>query len=222
MLIADDFDRAERDDAKEQVGGGWGTNSKSRTGGNKQVDLRDGALHIVRHAAADHGVSVTHEAAFADAVLTLRFKLDGKGDDLGVNVADMSERSVHAGHLFVTRVRLNRLELTDLKTGLMNLALREKRLAGTLSAAEAGVVGDEAGRVPAGPRRRRMARPGGADRARDADGEDRRGGGRGRSPRRASATRPRPACGWRWRDTAWVDDVRLVRLDGGGAASGTE
>ena len=46
VLLQDDFERAEKDDAEEQVGGGWGTNSKSRAKGHKQVDLEDGALHV--------------------------------------------------------------------------------------------------------------------------------------------------------------------------------
>ncbi|MEM9701299.1 MAG: hypothetical protein AAF907_02495, partial [Planctomycetota bacterium] len=62
VLLHDEFDRAEQDDSKEQVGGGWRTNSKARANGHKQVDLveRDGggAMHIVMHPSADHGVSV--------------------------------------------------------------------------------------------------------------------------------------------------------------------
>ncbi|MCA9173741.1 MAG: DUF1080 domain-containing protein [Planctomycetales bacterium] len=128
VILEDDFSREEADPAKEQVGNGWGTNSATRAKGVKQVDLADGAMHITMAAVADHGVSVRHDAEFRDATISLRFKL-GKGDDLGINIADLKEKSVHAGHICVARVQLNRVELTDLKTGRMHLETRERRLA---------------------------------------------------------------------------------------------
>ncbi|MBM82384.1 MAG: hypothetical protein CMJ78_17600 [Planctomycetaceae bacterium] len=132
VLLDDDFNRSEKDPTKEQVGNGWGTNSARRAKGVKQVDLVDGAMHITKAKVADHGVSVTHEAAFRDAVIQLRFKLGSK-DDLGINIADMKEKSVHAGHICVARIRPKRVELTDLKTGRMNLKLRQRRLEGKLT-----------------------------------------------------------------------------------------
>lgn len=129
VILDDDFNREEQDPAQEQIGNEWGTNSRSRAQGVKQVDLVDGAMKIMRAKVADHGVSVTHEAAFQDAIITLRFKL-GSGDDLGINIADMNEKSVHAGHLCVARIRLGDLEISDLKTGRMNLERRNRRLAG--------------------------------------------------------------------------------------------
>ena len=56
LLIQDDFEREESDPEKEEVGNGWGTNSRSRAKGVKQVDLVDGAMHITRADVADHGV----------------------------------------------------------------------------------------------------------------------------------------------------------------------
>jgi len=129
VLLADSFERSENDDSKEQVGNGWGTNSRSRAKGQKQVDLANGAMHVTRAKVADHGVSVFHEVAFRDAVIRLRFKL-GKGDDLGINIADMKEKSVHAGHICLARVRLNKVEISDLKTGRMKKEHREARKAG--------------------------------------------------------------------------------------------
>ena len=151
LLIDDDFERTEADDSKEQVGGGWSTNSKSRAKGNKQVDLADGAMRITRHPEADHGVSVVHEAAFEDAVFECRFQL-GVGDDLGINIADMKEKSVHAGHICMAKVKILPpkkgknggknggtknadkpnavVELHDLKTGRMQLELRNRLKAG--------------------------------------------------------------------------------------------
>ena len=126
ILIDDDFNRQEENNAFEQIGNGWGTNSKKRAKGVKQVDLVDGAMRITRAKVADHGVSVFHEAAFKDAVVSLRFQLS-KGDDLGINIADMNEKTVHAGHICVARLQLNKLEIKDLKTGSMELARRKRR-----------------------------------------------------------------------------------------------
>jgi len=133
ILLEDSFDREEAEPAKEQVGNGWGTNSRTRAKGKKQVDLVEGAMHVTRADVADHGVSVFHDVEFRDATIQLRFKLGAK-DDLGINIADMKEKSVHAGHICVTRIRLKKVELTDLKTGRMNLALRQRRLGGKLTA----------------------------------------------------------------------------------------
>ena len=135
ILLEDDFERQEADPSKEQVGNGWGTNSVARAQGVKQVDLENGAMKITRADVADHGVSVTHETAFRDVVITLRFKL-GAGDDLGINIADMNEKSVHAGHICVARIRPQQVEISDLKTGRMDLARRTRRLAGEETAAD--------------------------------------------------------------------------------------
>ncbi len=132
LLLKDDFERDEPDQKTEQVGNGWGTNSRTRAKGNKQVDLVDGAMHITRHAVADHGVSVHHDVDFRDAKIELRFKLGAK-DDLGINIADMKEKSVHAGHLCVAKIRLNKVQIVDLKTGSMDLEMRTRRLAGELT-----------------------------------------------------------------------------------------
>ena len=129
LLLSDDFERTEKDDSKEQVGNDWSTNSRSRAKGEKQVDLKDGALHITRAEVADHGVSVVHEVAFRDATIRLRFKLRPQ-DDLGINIADMKEKSVHAGHICMARIRPKKVEITDLKTGRMKKELRDARKAG--------------------------------------------------------------------------------------------
>ena len=62
LLFEDDFERKESQEKTEEIGKGWGSNSKKRAKGNKQVDLKDGAMHIAIHPEADHAVSVTHEA----------------------------------------------------------------------------------------------------------------------------------------------------------------
>ncbi|MGI9244845.1 MAG: family 16 glycoside hydrolase [Verrucomicrobiales bacterium] len=133
LIFADDFNRSESQEVKDEPGNGWKTNSKSRAKGNKQVDLKDGALHIYIHEEADHGVSVVHDAQFRDGAVGLRFKLEAKGDSLGLNFADPQCKEVHAGHLFAARIHLHRVLLEDLKTGKMDLQTRQLRKAGKLS-----------------------------------------------------------------------------------------
>lgn len=135
LLFEDHFERSETDDSKEQLGNGWQTNSKARAKGNKQVDLLDGAMHIYRHAVADHGVSVVQDMKFKDATIAMRFKID-KGDELGINIADMKEKSVHAGHLCVAKIRVNQVTIMDMKTGRMNLEMRTRAKAKELNDAD--------------------------------------------------------------------------------------
>ena len=132
LIFEDKFERSESDDAREEVGNGWGTNSATRAKGNKQVDLVDGALHIYRHEIADHGVSVVQDLTFKDATIAMRFRI-GKGDELGINIADMNEKSVHAGHLCVAKIRTNQVSIVDLKTGRMKLEVRERAKAKKLT-----------------------------------------------------------------------------------------
>ena len=79
LLLQDDFNREESDPQNEEIGNGWGTNSKTRAQGQKQVDLVDGAMHITRAKVADHGVSVHHEVSFRDATISLRFRIGKQG-----------------------------------------------------------------------------------------------------------------------------------------------
>lgn len=129
LIFSDDFERVESQEVKDEPGKGWGTNSKSRAKGNKQVDLRDGAMHIFIHAEADHAVSVTQPAPFTDGAVGLRFKLEDPKDQLGLNFADLEFKEVHAGHLFAARVEAKRVVCQDLKTGNMRLDIREARQA---------------------------------------------------------------------------------------------
>lgn len=139
LILEDRFERTESDDSKEEVGGGWSTNSKSRAQGVKQVDLSEGALHITRADVADHGVSVVHDLEFRNATIQLKFKI-GEKDELGVNIADMKEKSVHAGHICMAKVRTNQVHLMDHKTGQMNLKIREERKSGNPSEATKKLV----------------------------------------------------------------------------------
>jgi len=131
LIFQDDFERSESQEAKDEPGNGWGTNSKSRAKGNKQVDLKDGAMRIYIHAEADHAVSVTHAAEFTDGAVGLRFMLEDAKDSLGLNFADLQFKEVHAGHLFAAKISPTKVLFQDLKTGNMRLDIREARQAKT-------------------------------------------------------------------------------------------
>lgn len=129
LLFEDHFDRNESQEVTDDPGNGWGTNSKSRAKGHKQVDLRDGAMYIFIHAEANHAVSVTHPAEFTDGTVSLRFMLEDAKDSLGLDFADLGCKEVHAGHLFAARVSPKQVALQDLKTGNMRLDISEARKA---------------------------------------------------------------------------------------------
>ncbi len=133
LLFADDFERQESQETKDELGNGWGTNSENRAGGNKQVDLGDGILHVFKHKTADHNVSITHEAAYKDCRVELRFRLDHEGDDLGIDFADMDFPGVHAGHICKVFFRPSEIEMLDFKFGRMNKAYKDAAKAGTAS-----------------------------------------------------------------------------------------
>ena len=131
-LFSDDFSRDEATPGKEDIGNGWTSNSAWRAKGHQQVDLIDGVMHITKHAEADHGVAIFHNAEFQDGIVELRFKL-GEGDDLGVDFVDRELKTVHAGHLCIARVTNKAVTLTDSKTGGMNNEIRERREKGDKS-----------------------------------------------------------------------------------------
>lgn len=132
LLFEDDFNRDEKTPGKEDIGGGWTSNSGWRAKGHKQVDLDDGAMHVTKHAEADHGVAIFHDVALRDGAVEMKFKL-GAGDDLGLDFVDRELKTVHAGHLCMTRVTLKGLTITDSKTGGMNNEIRERREKGDKS-----------------------------------------------------------------------------------------
>lgn len=133
LIFHDDFERNESQEAKEELSNGWGSNSDKRANGNKQVDLRNGAMHIYRHKSADHGVSVTQPIEFKNGAVEMKFMLENQQDQLGLNFADLSFKEVHAGHLFVAKITPSKVTLQDLKTGIMALETRNAKQAGTLT-----------------------------------------------------------------------------------------
>ncbi|TWU30674.1 family 16 glycoside hydrolase [Novipirellula artificiosorum] len=129
LIFEDSFQRTESQEKTDEPGNGWGTNSKSRAQGHKQVDLRDGAMYIFTHEEADHAASVTHPTEFNNGSVKLRFMLEDERDKLGLNFADLQCKEVHAGHLFMTQISVKEVLLQDLKTGNMRLDIREARQA---------------------------------------------------------------------------------------------
>ena len=129
LVFQDDFERAESQEERDEPGNGWATNSAKRAQGDKQVDLKDGTMRIYISPRADHAVSVTHPFEFRNGSVAMRFLLKDKKDSLGLNFADLNFKGVHAGHLFVVRIYSNRVEITDLKTGVMRKDIRETRKA---------------------------------------------------------------------------------------------
>jgi hypothetical protein len=139
LLLQDDFNRTEAVPDKEDIGNGWTSNSAWRANGRKQVALAGGSMNVTRHAEANHGVAIFHDAAFQDGAVELRFKL-GAGDDLGLDLVDRELKTVHAGHLCMARVTPGNLTLTDSKTGGMDLKVRERREKGDKSAELAALL----------------------------------------------------------------------------------
>jgi hypothetical protein len=129
LIFQDDFERVESQETKDEPGNGWGTNSKSRAKGHKQVDLREGVLHIFMHAEADHAVSVTPPSGFTDGAVGLRFMLEDAQDSLSLNFADLEFKEVHAGHLFAVNVSPKKVQIVDMKSGGMRIDIRKARVA---------------------------------------------------------------------------------------------
>ncbi len=132
LLFEDQFERDEAIPDKEDIGGGWTTNSKWRAAGRKQVDLADGAMVVTRVPEADHGVAIFHDVAFRDGAVKLRFKL-AEGESFAVDFVDREYKAVHAGHLCMARVTPKNVIIQDSKTGVMDNKIRERRLAGDKS-----------------------------------------------------------------------------------------
>jgi len=148
LIFSDDFERNESQELKDEVGNGWGTNSRTRAGGNKQVDLKDGTMRIFIHETADHGVSVTHPVEFRDGRVEIKFMLEHEKDSLGLNFADQQYKKVWAGHLFKVVIGVKRTELVDLKTGVMDLKIREARQAKTVTPEQQEMLKTKAKRFP--------------------------------------------------------------------------
>ena len=143
LIFEDQFERSESQELKDEPGNEWTTSSDRTAVGNKEVDLRDGAMYIYTHKDANHATSVRHAFAFKDGTIGLRFKLEAEGDSLNLNFADLALKSVHAGHLFKVIVNQKGVKIADQKTGEMNLELRNAKRNGTITAAQKKQVSEK-------------------------------------------------------------------------------
>jgi len=125
-VFQDSFDRVEENDAVEQLGTEWKTNSKSRALGDKQVDLKDGALVINISPHADHAVTVAHDIEMTDVKIELRFQLE-KGNQFNLNFSDRNCKKSHAGHVSNCTISTNSLAVTDQLEGNMKNEFYEKK-----------------------------------------------------------------------------------------------
>ena len=133
LIFHDDFERSESQEIKDEPGNEWTTSSDKTAKGHKQVDLREGYLHIYTHAEANHATSVRHAFAFKDGAIGLKIRFENEKDSIKLNFTDLAEKSVHAGHLFNVSISPSNVSLSDLKTGVMNQKLRAARGNQTLS-----------------------------------------------------------------------------------------
>lgn len=133
LIFEDSFERNESSEDKEEPGNGWISNSATRAKGNKQLDLRDGSLYISTHPEADHAAVAKHDFAFQNGTISMKVKFESEKDAINFNIADSSEKSVHAGHLMNVEVRPYRVGLIDLKTGHMKLELRNAKKSNSLT-----------------------------------------------------------------------------------------
>lgn len=127
VIFEDDFNRKETQTATDDPGNAWGTNSKARAKGDKQVELKDGAMRIFISPQADHAVSVTHTAEFKDGAVTLRFMLEDAKDSLGLDFADAQCKQVHTGHLCLAKVDAKQVVMVDHKTGGMRVDIHDAK-----------------------------------------------------------------------------------------------
>ncbi|MFK5923656.1 MAG: hypothetical protein QM496_15865 [Verrucomicrobiota bacterium] len=133
LIFHDDFDRSESQELKDEPGNEWTTSSERTAKGHKEVDLRDGYMHIYTHAEANHATSVRHAFAFKDGTIGLKLRFENEKDSIKLNFTDLGEKSVHAGHLFNVTISPSAVSLSDLKTGVMNNELRAARSNQSLS-----------------------------------------------------------------------------------------
>jgi len=148
LVFSDDFERQEAQELKDEPGNGWNTSSSWSAKGNKEVDLRDGTLHIYIHTEAVHAVDVGHAFEFIDGTATMRFKFHDAKDTLNLNFADLTYKEVHAGHICQTVFGTSKTTLVDYKTGGMLLKFRDARKNGTLSKEDEAMLKTKQKSVP--------------------------------------------------------------------------
>jgi hypothetical protein len=118
------------------VGNGWETNSDRRAGGRKQATLKDGALTLTTAPGADHNAVMSRDIAPAarDWSIAVRFRMQ-PGEDFAIDLNDPQCKEVWSGHIANVAVDRKGITLRDSKTGVMNLAIRERRSSRQVDAA---------------------------------------------------------------------------------------
>ena len=136
IVFEDDFNRAETDDSKEELGPGWFTSTKSRANGIKQADLVDGILRVSRAKGASHGAIVGHKAPFDDGMVRLRFKFFNKGG-IQFNFSDPAAGKIaHAGHVCMVSISPTNVRIMDQITGIYEKDFFNRKRAGKLEKGE--------------------------------------------------------------------------------------
>ena len=138
LIFEDHFERNESQETKDEPGNGWTTSSDPQKNGAKNVDLRDGTLHIATPKGTGHGISVRHGFSFKDGTVSVRVKLQDKKDRLRLNFADLPSENVgvnHLGakHLFDAIITLDRISFEDKIGGVLSPGIIDDRRNKTLS-----------------------------------------------------------------------------------------
>jgi hypothetical protein len=140
LVFSDDFNRAEQDDSKEQLGKQWVTNSASRAQGVKQADLENGQLVITMAKVADHSTSIRHDIALDDGVIRFKLQVFDKYG-LKFNFNDPTARDVSwAGHISRVVFKPGSIQIQDDKTGVFDLEIFAKRREKSLSTKEQAAI----------------------------------------------------------------------------------
>ena len=130
LLFHDAFEREETGTGLKDIGNGWESATADRVPQIKQADLDAGIMKIASATKeAGHAAHIHHDAGFADGGVIIRFKFPGlnKAENLQLGFVDRSLKDVHAGHLCYATLSQTDLNLSDRKTGSMNLAIKKKR-----------------------------------------------------------------------------------------------
>jgi hypothetical protein len=94
------------------------------------ADLDSGILKLASASKeAGHSAHIHHEAGFSDGGAVVRFRFPGlnKGESLQLGFVDRETQGIHAGHLCYGILSPTGVTLVDHKTGVMNLAIRQRR-----------------------------------------------------------------------------------------------
>ena len=138
LIFEDHFERNESQETKDEPGNGWTTSSDPKKNGAKNVDLRDGTLHIATPKGTGHGISARHGFSFKDGTVSVRIKFHDKIDRLRLNFADVPAENVgvnhlDAKHLFDAIISLGGICFEDKIGGVLSPGIKENRKNGTLT-----------------------------------------------------------------------------------------